>query len=150
MPQSLSLKHNEALRHLTLSIAASKPFSCSWIETLLSTITAQTVNAITFKFMFGWHTSVANQLKANDWECLDRILSDVLNRGVAKKIEVYVLNGPGCEERVEVVTLALPKLSARGEGAALFGSDVECWSPGSSRYAPVIGAGAGGKRGRGV
>lgn len=90
----VNLKHNHVLRHLTLTLAASKSFSYTWIEGLLSSISSPHASEIVLQFIIPSKPLPSNQFRLSDWECLDRVLTRVVEHGVAKRLVLQVFNDP--------------------------------------------------------
>lgn len=86
------LKQNHVLRHLTMTLLASRSFSCEWIKSLLYSIVSPHMNDILLQFMLSSQPSAASQFKLSEWESLDKVLTDVVERGVAKSLTIQVLN----------------------------------------------------------
>lgn len=73
-------------------MAASRSFSCSWIKSLLCSIASPHMAEIILQFIIASKPTAANQFKLSDWEFLDRILADLIEGGVAKRLIIRVLN----------------------------------------------------------
>lgn len=90
------------------------------------------MDQISLAFTFGWHACIPAQLKLNDWQSLDAILTNVLEKGIAKKIDIAVLSGrdnPVREEAVGLVEMSLPKVKGMKGAVVVFGKATEAWPP---------------------
>lgn len=124
--QAFIFEDSHLLRKLTLEIAAETSFSCTWIFDLLSNATSCHLCLLEFRLAFAPRFTLSSQLKVNDWESLDAILTSIVERGFAEKVIIHVSNGSVIsKEAVAMVESAFPRLKARGPVAADFESAIE-------------------------
>lgn len=73
-------------------MSASRTFSHAWIGGLLSSIVSPHVSEILLQFALSSKSNAANQFRLSDWESLDKVLTRFVERGVAKRLVIQVLN----------------------------------------------------------
>lgn len=80
---------------------------------MLSHITSPQMSEVLLRFSLASQPSTANQFKLSDWERLDKIITDVIGRGLAAKVVIQVLNDTAKEVSPVLVESVLARVKVQ-------------------------------------